>query len=199
MTVEVAFDLNKRLHDFADAKVVQLYAWLLEGYASNTTFLNHVLVSFLERIAHPTTGQNLAPMLYHLRLLRTLCAILNDRALRGDKRHARLLQWSAGVVRGLFALLVPSWLGKKPEEEEAVREWEAKKKVCRIRWWLCPGVDAMINNGRCMRSLCASCLWRCSSGRAQKTPSTCATATRLWSLFWHPCLVWGWGWTTTHC
>lgn len=127
MTVEVAFDLNKRLHDFADAKVVQLYTWLLEGYASNSTFLNHVLVTFFDRIASPT-GQNLAPMLYHMRLLRTLCCILNDRALRADKRHARLLQWSAGVVRGLFALLVPSWLGEEPGEE-AVKEWGAKKKV----------------------------------------------------------------------
>ncbi len=97
---------------------MQLYTWLLEGYATNTTFLNHVLVSFLQRITHPTRGHNLAPMLYHVRVLRTLCAILNDTSHRRAKQHVALLQWAASVVRGLFSLLMPPALANPPVMSE---------------------------------------------------------------------------------
>lgn len=44
---------------------------VLAGYASNGRHLNHYLLAFLQRIAHPSDGLDLEPMLYQVRSLCT--------------------------------------------------------------------------------------------------------------------------------
>ncbi|KAK9840302.1 hypothetical protein WJX74_007181 [Apatococcus lobatus] len=107
LTKEVAYDLLQRLRqELAFPAVVHFYTWLLRGYSTNGSFLNHCLLSFLKRIAS-SDALNLEPMLYQLSVLRIFHQMLGDGAFRKQPGSGPLLHFSTGIVRSIFKRLVP--------------------------------------------------------------------------------------------
>ncbi|KAK9830387.1 hypothetical protein WJX72_011470 [[Myrmecia] bisecta] len=112
---EVAYDVKQRVRqELAFPAVVHFYTWLLQGYSTNSTFLNHCILGFLKRIAHPD-HLNLEPMLYQLSVLRLFHEILADDLFRKVPHAPELLHFCIGVTRNLFARLVPA-LPKAPDK-----------------------------------------------------------------------------------
>ncbi|KAK9864055.1 hypothetical protein WJX84_005214 [Apatococcus fuscideae] len=107
LTKEVAYDLLQRLRqELAFPAVVHFYTWLLRGYSTNGSFLNHCLLSFLKRIAAPE-ALNLEAMLYQLSVLRIFHQMLGDAAFRKQSSSGPLLHFSTSIVRNLFKRLAP--------------------------------------------------------------------------------------------
>jgi timeless len=65
-TREVAFQAAHRLRqELAHPAIVHFYAWLLQGYRTNSPFTNHALLGLFRRLADPQQ-LNLEPMLYQV-------------------------------------------------------------------------------------------------------------------------------------
>ncbi|EIE20339.1 hypothetical protein COCSUDRAFT_58046 [Coccomyxa subellipsoidea C-169] len=113
---EVACDLRQRVRqELAFPAIVHFYTWLLQGYATNSRFVNHCLITFLQRIADPD-GLNLEPMLYQVSVLRVLHQVLSDAPFRKQPGASEVLSFAARIVRSVIAKLVPG-----PADEDACR------------------------------------------------------------------------------
>ncbi|KAL6773865.1 hypothetical protein ACKKBG_A22810 [Auxenochlorella protothecoides x Auxenochlorella symbiontica] len=104
---EVAFDAERRIRqECAHPAMIHFVTWLLSGYRENSSFANHALVSFLERVSSPKS-MNLEPMLYQMSVLRLFHAILADPAARTVPSLKPALALATRVTRNLMARLAP--------------------------------------------------------------------------------------------
>ncbi|KAK9842310.1 hypothetical protein WJX81_005935 [Elliptochloris bilobata] len=136
---EVAYDLERRVRqELAFPAVVHFYTWLLQGYATNSDFLNHCISSFLKRICDPK-GLNLEPMLYQLSVLRVFERLLADAGFR-TRRTAPEAAVEERVREGVAALLFVEMLfWKNARDTEAVRD--------QYHWQHTYGKDARAQRG----------------------------------------------------
>ncbi|CAD7696780.1 unnamed protein product [Ostreobium quekettii] len=76
-------------------------------YSTNSPFLNHCLVSFLKRLAHPEQ-LGLEPMLYQLSVLQVFHRIILDREIRGRHRFEEMVKLCTEVVGNMFQRMAPA-------------------------------------------------------------------------------------------
>eukprot|EP00884_Botryococcus_braunii_P014003 jgi/Botrbrau1/22603/Bobra.176_1s0033.1 len=133
--VEVKFDWQQRIRqELAHPAIVHFYIWLLQGYATNSDFVNHCILSFLQRLADPT-GLNLEVMLYQLRVLTVFHEIMGDASFRRVPSAAPLIHFCAKVTRNFFTRLAPykapaiaeTGLAEGCANDETVQSGEAQR------------------------------------------------------------------------
>ncbi|BDA45591.1 Topoisomerase 1-associated factor 1 at N-terminal half [Coccomyxa sp. Obi] len=111
---EVACNLQQRVRqELAFPAIMHFYTWLLQGYATNSRFVNHCIVAFLQRITD-ANGLNLEPMLYQVSVLRVFHQLLSDASFRKQPGATEVCSFAARIVRNIMSKLVP-----RPAEEDA--------------------------------------------------------------------------------
>lgn len=103
--------------------------WCLTGYATNSRFVNHCLITFLQRIADPD-GLNLEPMLYQVIHAYTaswkLSVSQHLQAARSDACHAKVDRAApaacpqVSVLRVLHQVLSDAPFRKQPGASEVL-------------------------------------------------------------------------------
>lgn len=81
--------------------MIRWYIYALENFATNSTRLNHFIVSFLHRIAFGVV--DLAPMLYQARLFRIFQKIIDNKVIRTLPETRELFDFAKFLLRKFFA------------------------------------------------------------------------------------------------
>lgn len=182
-TREVAYDLKKRLvQEMAYPNVVHFYVWLLSGYQHNEAATNHHVISFLQRICHPTRGLDMEAMLYQVTVLRIFRDMLDDRNLLRAPAGQEIAPFIRGVLRNMFRRLVPPVPTQNSVESEVPTAAEASMAPDFGTEW--PSCDPRDEGDSAAASVAAAAQAQEAVQLEAKAKQACGQLLFLELLFW---------------